>query len=394
MIKIRTISYNLPNVVTQKTFDTIKQCYDRWQSQMFFCRTQRMTLPLQSQPFELDSFDDIALACKRIGIRWFNIPIDLWQADFTREIDIAGLLRRHSGAFCNVICTKGKQIREEIIRFACDAIRSVGEAEMNGKANFRFGVSMNVAPNGPFFPFTYSDGKHLGFSIGLELAEEINTILKENPDSDLCELRTQLCIRIEKQVDEIEKIASDISSELEIEFHGIDFSLAPLPEDGSSVISAVASLGVSDINSTGMMFGTAFYTDTLKYLASRHKSVGFSGVMYSLLEDKEYADINDKHGFSIDRMIALSTMCGCGVDMVPIDKTVSDASLRSILIEVGCISSRLNKPLGVRLLPVAFGSDGRTHIDENKDFIVNTRIVPLTANTVRRLGDQFRYLSF
>ena len=38
----------------------------------------------------------------------------------------------------------------------------------NGKDNFRLGISVNVQPDGPFFPFTYSSGE-MGFSIALEL---------------------------------------------------------------------------------------------------------------------------------------------------------------------------------------------------------------------------------
>lgn len=391
-MKIRTISYNLPAEVTENVLDKIGRCACAWNSQDFFVRTQRCTFTPCTNVFAPEDFDDIAAFCNRVGVRWFNVPIDPWAAEGRKQWPIAELLRRHTGAFCNVICTKDKKMREDILSLAADTFREAGEINESGNANFRFGASMNVSPNGPFFPFTYSDGKELSFSIGLELAEDINRIVRQNQGVDLCKLRNVILAELESQISEVEEIAFKISEEIGIAFCGIDFSLAPLPEDGSSVITILNELGISDINNVGMMFGTAFFTDILKYFASRHKSVGFSGVMYSLLEDKEYAEINDRHGFSLDKMISLSTMCGCGVDMVPIERGVADTLIKTILMEVGCISSRLSKPLGVRLLPMECGADQRTHIDEDQDFIVNTNIVPVKANEIRPFGNSFTFL--
>lgn len=394
MIKIRTISYNLPQTVTDFTLETIEKCVNAWENQDFFFRTQRVTYPVQTHPFTLDQFDEVASFCKKLGIRWFNVPVDPWEANSLKDWKIAELLSRNEGAFCNVICTKEKKIRDDILQFVVDTIRAIGKINSSGNANFRFGASMNVAPNGPFFPFTYSEGKELGFSVGLEMAEEINTLFAQNPGASLLELRELLLSDLDAQISAIEATACRISQETGAVFQGIDFSLAPLPTEGSSVLTILERLGVKDINDTGMMFGTAFFTDTLKYLASRHKSVGFSGVMYSLLEDREYARLNDQCGFSMDRMIALSTMCGCGVDMVPIYANVPDSMIRTILMEVSCISSRLNKPLGVRLLTIENCSDGRTHIDEDQDFIVNTKIVPVAANDMIPFGGEFAFLRY
>ena len=110
-----------------------------------------------------------------------------------------------------------------------------------------------------------------------------------------------------------------------------------------------------------------------------HKAVGFSGVMYSLIEDKIYAEDNNSKGFSIDRMIALSTMCGCGCDMIPIPFETSVEDIKTILLEIACISSRLKKPLGVRLLPIK-SNDEYTHFSGESDFCINTRIVNIHSN--------------
>lgn len=211
------------------------------------------------------------------------------------------------------------------------------------------------------------------------MAEEINDILAQNQSEDLNELYQHIMQRLEPQIKEVEKQIEENVNDIGINFAGIDFSLAPLPQKNSSVITTLNGIGVSDINHTGVMFATAYLTRMLKIFAKKHKSVGCSGVMYSLLEDYEYARLNDIQEISIDRMISLSTMCGCGVDIVPVDFASSDVDLRGILYEVACISSRLSKPLGVRILLVKNSMCNRTNIRSDDDFIVNTSLVNINS---------------
>ena len=67
---------------------------------------------------------------------------------------------------------------------------------------------------------------------------------------------------------------------------------------------------------------------------------------------------------------------------VPVDKDTAYDTLRTILLETACVSSRLNKPLGVRILPVRPNAEGMTEIGSDDDFIVNTRIVNSHINSL------------
>ena len=391
MIRIRTITYNLPNDVSVVDMERVRIACDLWKNGKYVCHTQRMAFPPQTSDLDIASFAWTTDFCDKTGIRWFNIPVDPWGVTNLDSGLIVELLGKYENAFCNIICTKDKYIDEKIIRYTTDAIKGVARIKADGSANFRLGASMNVAPNGPFFPFTYSNGKELSFSIGLEIAEEINAIV--GTCKDFQETRAAINAALEPQFEEIQRIANDIAEKTGILYDGIDFSLAPLPQDGNSVIAVLKALGIQKMNGVGMMFGTAFLTDILKGYARKYKSVGFSGVMYSLLEDCEYAQLNNNDTFSVDKMISLSTMCGCGVDMVPVEYAISDDAIRSIIIEIGCISSKLNKPLGVRILPVIRSVNGYTDMKDDEDFIVNTKLVKVDSNTTCPLGEQFRFVS-
>ena len=99
----------------------------------------------------------------------------------------------------------------------------------------------------------------------------------------------------------------------------------------------------------------------------------FNGIMYSLLEDKIMCEAHNKENFSLDSIILYSTVCGCGLDMVPLPSNVKEEEIASMILDVATTSIKLNKPLGVRVLPIPtkFSKD-MTNL--NLDFLTNTKI--------------------
>ena len=103
---------------------------------------------------------------------------------------------------------------------------------------------------------------------------------------------------------------------------------------------------------------------------------GFNGVMYSLLEDHLMCLANDKKLLSIDKIIGYSVLCGCGVDMIPIPGNMIVEEAASIILDVGAIASKLNKPLGVRMLPIP-NKETNEYTEFDMDFLTNTRVMDL-----------------
>lgn len=378
MINIRSITYNMPKKYGKSEFDTIKKCKQSFDDFKYFVRTQRISTVPITKPLSMEYYDSLSNFCKENNIRWFNIPLDAKDNELL-EYGYK-LLKKYDHVFINVDCVKNSIVNFDIINDAIKLTKKVAKISKDGKDNFRLGLSINILNNTPFFPYAKSSGEFT-FSIALELTQEINLIIKKNKKKNIKELRDIIVDTIDKQLDEIEKYANKIEKEYNIKFVGFDFSLAPIIEENGSIISIINHLGVDDFSKSGVLFSTYYLTNILKSFANKHKQVGFSGVMYSLLEDIELCKINNSKGVNLEDLIKLSTMCGCGIDMVPIDINTNNDYIRSAILDVVAISCRLNKPLGIRFLPV---TTRKTKFKDDKDFISNTKVINIKGNKMIR----------
>ncbi len=398
MVGIRSITYFLPMEYQKEILDQILCVSRKWASSFLMIRTQRMAFPPFKQAEDIRKFHEISRMCDMSDIRWFNVPIDPWGTD-DRELLFKfaeDVISEFGRSFINILTYKDGKTDFDIVNRSCSLIKRVAGKSDNGKDNFRLGLSANVSPNGPFFPFTYSDGE-LGFSIALELTQEINRICVEYRNESIDELRSIMVNELRDQIDEICRIANMISDAYGMKFNGFDFSIAPIISEDGSVIPIIQRLGVYNFGTTGTMFATAFLTDMVKSFAQHYKTVGFSGVMYSMLEDLELCMINNQRGVVLDDLIKVSAMCGCGVDMVPVPFDISNNELIAICMEVYAISTRLNKPLGIRILPIPHTRKAQiayTNLSDDADFIANTRIVDPDVNLISNFGEKFSFLIY
>lgn len=396
MINIRSVTWMLNSDYGEKEFEIIEKVNLKFDNSEFFVRTKRATLPCISEPLNLKNIDYLNSLCLTHDIRWFNIPIipsnnkKIWQFAYN-------VLKNYEQSFVNVLAVQDGKINYQILDESLKLIKKTSNISINGKDNFRLGLSVNVKPNCPFFPFSISDGK-FGFSIALELTQDINMIICNNSKLNLNELRTNIINTLYPQIKKIEKLANEEALKYNIEFKGFDFSLAPIIDDNNngSIITILNYLGVNDFSKSGTLFATAYLTNILKYFSSEFKSVGFSGVMYSLLEDIELCKINNEIGIDIEDLIKLSTMCGCGIDMIPISCDENDSNIKSTFMDVIAISTRLNKPLGIRILPIPRARKGVLHytnFNEDADFISNTKVLTLATNEIIEKNiDYFEFL--
>jgi len=393
MIGIRSVTYHMPDAYDNHSLNTALKLSYKWAADYPFIRTQRIALTPLSEVGNLQEYVHISQLCDTSDIRWFNIPIDPWEAE-NREALFAfaeNAIESYGRAFVNVLTFKNGKMNQDIMARSATLIKKVSRMSSNGKDNFRLGLSVNVGPNGSFFPFTYSGGK-LGFSIALELTQELNKICAESVEVSIKQLQEIVLERLSMDIEVIQSIAEENARKYGVEFLGFDFSIAPIISRDGSVIPLIQRLGVYNFGKTGTMFATAYWTSILKALAQKYKSVGFSGVMYSLLEDLDLCMINNQRGVDLDDLIKVSTMCGCGVDMVPVSSDISQSELNSILAEVYAISTRLNKPLGIRILPIPYVSRTQlayTNLSDDADFIANTKVLNLNINLLTNLENEF-----
>ena len=211
----------------------------------------------------------------------------------------------------------------------------------------------------------------------MELVPLCIEVIEGCPDRSLETARDALLTKLAPELLEVEKIGLAIAKETGVEYRGLDASLAPYPDsDEGSVARIVELLGVDGFGSNGTLFLTSFLTDTLRELLHRTgvRAVGFNGVMYSLLEDTRLGINAASKEFSIDSLMAFATVCGCGVDMVPVPGDIFEEEIASLMMDVAAISTILRKPLGVRILPIP-GKHEYEFTEFSLDFLNNTRIL-------------------
>jgi hypothetical protein len=142
----------------------------------------------------------------------------------------------------------------------------------------------------------------------------------------------------------------------DVRFAGIDFSLAPFPEEASSIGAAFERLGVDCFGASGSLFVASVLTDSLR--RARLPRCGFCGLMLPVLEDAVLAARSKQRLFGINELLLYSAVCGTGLDTVPLPGNASEEELAGILLDVAALAVRLDKPLTARLMPVPGARSG------------------------------------
>jgi uncharacterized protein (UPF0210 family) len=361
-------------------FETVETLFSEEQ---FTLRTKRITLepavvdtPTQSENV-WKSIEAFSVLCKNLQIRWFCVPFQAFKQNYQAINDIAvKLVAEYKNAFVNYIVTDNGRVDTKAVLYASNFVKSVSGLSDNGFDNFRCGASFNCNANGAFFPFTYHRGKN-GFSVSLEIVPLFVDIIKSSKTRSIQEIRSSIVDELVPILRRVNQICTKAAGLTGMEYYGIDASLAPHPEHPEhSVAFLVEQLGVEQFGSSGTSFITSYLTDIIKSVISFSgiKTTGFNGIMYSVLEDARLGVVNnDGQGLSIDSLLAFSTMCGCGIDMVPIPGDTSEEEIASIMLDISAVATRLGKPLGVRLLPIP-GKTGGEFTNFNHDFLHNTKI--------------------
>ena len=387
MIRTVTLGMGLKSLETRGAVRRVAGFFNRVEEEVssagFGLRTRRLLLPHLPWHSSRDRQDSLAVIdrtsefCSEIGIRWFCAPFRIGDTD-TAGLTRLGVrvLSRHSNAFVNMDFTDHAGARAKTFLQAADFIRAVSVLSPDGIENFRCGVSFHCGAGGPFFPFSHHAGRN-GFSLAPEaLPPLVETAESEGRPPET--LLPRLGNRLAAFAARLQRTGLAVEAATGMEFKGLDMALAPHPEDPrNSVAHLIECIGAERFGGRG----TAFLTSCLTNLVGRSiqaggvRPIGFNGVMYSVLEDPRLSFLNaEGPGLSLDALLAYSTLCACGIDMVPLPGDVSRSVLASILLDVAAVSRRYQKPLGVRLLPIPGKKAGELTSFEH-DFLCNTRIL-------------------
>jgi uncharacterized protein (UPF0210 family) len=71
-----------------------------------------------------------------------------------------------------------------------------------------------------------------------------------------------------------------------------------------------------------------------------------------VLEDYGLAQRNSEGMFNLNNLLLYSSVCGTGLDTIPLPGDTSEKKLYALLLDIASLSNALNKPLSARLMPV------------------------------------------
>ncbi|MGD9317601.1 MAG: DUF711 family protein, partial [Anaerolineae bacterium] len=207
---------------------------------------------------------------------------DTPQADLSRLETIPDLIRATETVFAGVlVADKGLGYHLDAIRRTAEIVREIAHTSELGFGNLRLTVLANVEPHSPFFPAAYHDGGAPALAIATESAD-LAVAAFEGAGS-LDEARARLVAAVTKAGRRIADLVGPLAGGNGYRFPGIDFSLAPFPEDARSIGAAVERLGVDRFGAAGTLFVAALLTDCLRQ--AQYPRCGFNGLMQPVLED-------------------------------------------------------------------------------------------------------------
>jgi uncharacterized protein (UPF0210 family) len=346
------------------------------------------TQPLSAiAPLDLVQFArTVGEACSRVGIDY--VSLGALPGDHPLASSIPAAIAATENVFASVHIASRNTVDLRAVAAAAGIVHSISASTANGFGNLRFAALANCPPHSPFFPAAYHAGDAPAFALAVEGAPLAVDAFSRA--ADIVEARGNLISAVQDAAGAIEPIARDLAARFQMRFAGIDFSLAPYPdpEGTRSIGAALQALTGASFGEHGTLFAAAFATDCIK--RARFTRVGFSGLMLPVLEDAVLAARSQN--YTLDSLLLYSTVCGTGLDTVPLPGDTSVSALAAILLDLATLAVKLDKPLTARLLPVP-GLQAGDLTPFDFEYFANARVMAAGAGAIPHShGDAVQFL--
>jgi uncharacterized protein (UPF0210 family) len=276
--------------------------------------------------------------------------------------------------FSGLMTTNDGKISLPAVRSCAEIIQRASTISADGFANLRFAALANVLPGSPFFPAAYHAGDEPVFALATEAADLAVKAFKQA--YNLEEARQNLVDSIQENGRKLTAISKLVEKHTQVRFSGIDFSLAPFPSPDLSLGTAMQHLGVPVLGKHGSLAAAAILADTIDQ--AMFPRVGFSGLMFPVLEDAILAQYVAENTLDLSDLLLYSAVCGTGLDTIPLPGDTSPEQLAAVLLDLAALAARLNKPLTARLMPIP-GKKAGDLTGFDFAYFANSRVMPLRA---------------
>ena len=280
--------------------------------------------------------------------------------------------------------TRGR-ISLPAVRMCAGVIREAAGLSPDGFANLRFAALANVPAGSPFFPAAYHGRGGPSFAIATEAADL--AVEAFTGAGSLEAARSSLVAAMERNGRTLAALGGDLAQAQALRFGGIDFSLAPFPEEQRSLGAAFERLGVPAVGLHGSLAAAAFLAEAMD--RARFPRAGFSGLMLPVLEDAVLARRAAEGVLTVKDLLLYSAMCGTGLDTLPLPGEITGEELAPILLDLAALACRLDKPLTARLMPIP-GKRAGDPTGFDFAYFANSRVMAVDAQPLGSLlaGDE------
>ncbi|MBI3162180.1 MAG: DUF711 family protein [Chloroflexi bacterium] len=312
---------------------------------------------------------------KQIGVAYASLGPALIEFPESYAVIPEAISASENIFFGGVMADKQNGISLRAVNACAKIIERASVITPDGFANLRFAALANVEPGAPFFPAAYHDAEAPAFAIAVESADL--AVHAFGNAKSLEEGRSVLISEITKHGQAIARVAQSLISNLQsLTFNGIDFSLAPFPDDAHSLGRAVENMGVPQIGLHGSLAAAAILTEAVDRADFPH--VGFSGFMQPILEDSVLAKRAAEGTLTIKDALLYSAVCGTGLDTIPLPGDTTAGQIAPLLLDLSALAMRLDKPLTARLMPVP-GKRVGDSTEFDFGFFANSRVMKLDS---------------
>ena len=292
-----------------------------------------------------------------------RIRFAIGEARSRAEVALLPALIASYGDLCNacvnVELDANGYLQDELLQASVQAVQQIAQCTPRGEGNFNFTVNFNCASGIPYFPAGYHRGDLDNcLVLGLETPDLLVNVLQAlQPERQslphpawMARAAQALGDALNSHVQRISDCVAATALDAGWRVIGMDTSAAP-SKSCASMVQVYQLLGVPFFGASGTVEASALLTRVFKSV-QHMPQIGFSGLMLAVTEDSGLAQATQDGQFDIRALLTYSSVCGIGLDTVPVPGDASAGQIAAVMRDTGTMAFRLKKPLTVRLFPV------------------------------------------
>ncbi len=394
-MKIRSLTYfcnpryPLQEKILQKAGKFLAEAKAAYEAEGYEVQTTRLaTLPFPQMLGEekIEKLPavtaQLAEIIRQVGIQYFSLGPALPEMPRSYEVLPDAIFVSKEAFFSGVMADRRRGLHLAAMRACAEVIVKCAPLEPNGFANLQFAALANVPAGAPFFPAAYHDKDKAAFAIAAESADL--AVQAFSNAKTIEQGRDNLVREIERHGKKLAQTAKSLTFNA-CRFLGIDFSLAPFPDDAHSLGNAVEKMGIPKIGLHGSLAAAAILTEAIDRANFPH--TGFSGFMQPVLEDSVLAKRAAEGTLTVKDTLLYSAVCGTGLDTVPLPGDTTAAQLVPLLLDLSALALRLDKPLTARLMPIP-GKKAGDETNFDFPFFAQSRVMKFDSESLNAPFDQ------